>query len=1073
MGLPTFSMQRPVMTAMVFAGVVLLGIISLFRLDVELYQGQNQGIISIVIRARGGLHPVEVEKRITRPIEEVMATVSRLQNLYSSSREGESRVTMEFEAGTDMDFVSLEIREKFSRVKPLLPSEIEKPVIANYDEAESAIYVFALTSKTLSPEQIREVVDSELKPVLGRVNGVASVEVYGGRERKILVELDRDKMVAYNVSVEKVMDILGKSNVNLLAGAVDRGTLELSVRSMGAFTDVNEVGEIGIQATRQGSIIRLKEIATIKDSYLEPSDFARLNLEQNVTVYVKKTSVAMAIQVVKELREVLNMFKMRYRDTLDMITIADKGEVISRAITDVENALWVGMFLTLVLIYFFLRRVVLSLIVMVSIPCSLLATFILMSFFKISINVMTLSGLALAIGILVDSAIVILENIFSKKEAGFTDAQAIREGAEEMWQPLLASLMTTLIVFLPIVFIDKKIQMTYSGFAFTVAGSLVASFFVAQMLIPTLMRQWARGRIAADEPQEAQPETGSEIPASQESDAYDEWDESAPRNLFWEKCKHWLAALVAREREQKKSGAGIQKVREVYLRLMRWNLSKRYWVVLVLIVLFGFSVWRLTRLSMDLPSAMQEDEFSIVVFPLAGARVEANDDAVKRVEELLAKIPDVERSSSTIRKDDVRIFVKLKPKRKRQYSKDEVIRLVDEKGNEMIKQIHDDYSLIIDQGASVSEQKKLIIHIFGHDNDVLEKMAIEVANRVSKVPGFSNLVMTDLRKRPEYSLVVDKGRAAVYGLTVRDVADSIHAQVRGMRPTKFHELKKGNEIETITRLQAIYRQKIEDLKLIHIATPYGIQIPLGEIANFYPSVGPTTIDRKDKYRYVFVKGDPKRALEAVAEDVKKQLRDIKMPEDYYWRFGGTYEDLMKGKSQLVVAFLVTLFLVYAVMACLFENIVQPLLIMLAAPFASIGVWLALAVTGKDLSQQVMIGGILLAGYVSNAAIILVDHMNRLKQKGMPREERLVQAGLDRLRPILMTTLSTCCGFLPMALNLGQSSDLWSPLAVTVIGGLVVSTILTLFVLPDFIYITEEWAEKAKNFLKTKIFSRQS
>ena len=464
----------------------------------------------------------------------------------------------------------------------------------------------------------------------------------------------------------------------------------------------------------------------------------------------------------------------------------------------------------------------------------------------------------------------------------------------------------------------------------------------------------------------------------------------------------------------------------------------------------------------DHPSTFEENEFSIIVFPLAGARLEANDDAVKKVEEVLSQVPDVEMFNATVRKDTVTIFVRLKPKNKRTYSKEEIMKLIDEKGNELVKEVHDDYSLIIDEGESGGEQKKLVVNIFGNENDELEKLASEFSKRMGQVPGVSNIVMTDLRKRPEYSLVVDKGRAAYYGLTVKDVADSVHAQVRGMRPTKFHELAKGQEIETITRLQAIYRQKIEDLKSIYIpAHSTGIQVPLGEISNFVPTTGPQSIDRKDKYRYVFVKADTKGALEKVATDVKKALKSIKLPDDYYWRFGGSYEALIQGKSQLSIALLLTIFLVYMVMACLFESYLQPLLVMISVPMATIGIWLSLALTKKPLSENVFIGMILLAGYVVNAAIILIDHMNHLKAHGMTTEKALVQAGSDRLRPITMTTISTSLGFAPMAMSFGSSSELWAPLAVTVIGGLCSSTVLTLFVLPNFVLIAEDITERIK------------
>ena len=1012
MGLPSFSIKRPVFTVIIYTAIIVMGIIALSRLKVELYQGQSQSIISIVVRARGGLPSQDVEKMITKPIEESVATVAHMKSLYSSSREAESRVTMEFEAGTNMNFASLEIREKFARVKPLLPKEIEKPVIANYDDSQSAIMVFAVTSATLAPEQIREIVDLKLKPIVSRVDGVASVEVYGGRERKILVELDRDKMVAYNISIERVMDVLGQSNINLLAGSVEEGKYEFGIRSMGAFSSVDEIGDIGIKATRQSSIIPLREIATIKDSYMEASDQARLNLEQNVTVYVKKASLANTLAVARNLNKVLDLFEAEHKENLKIVLVNDRAETIRRAIDDVKGALYLGLFFTMAVIYLFIRNWVLSGIILVVIPCSLIATFIFMAACDISINVMTLSGLSLAIGILVDTAVVIMENIFSKKEKGYDDAQAIRDGSEEVWLPLLTSLLTMLVVFLPIIFIDKTIQLAYGGFAFTICISLIASFFTALMLIPMLIRQFG------------------------------------------------IKALNAHRSDTKNNF--IDKARAKYVSAIRWCITRRWMVIPAVFSLCFFALFMLSKTPIDWPSSFEENEFAVVTFPLAGARLESNDQAMKKLEEILAKIPDITLFSTTVSKDDLRLFVRLKPARKRQYSKDEIMKIIDEQGNAAVKEIHSDYSLIVDEGAGSSEAKKLVVNIYGQDGDELEKIAKEFANKMSKVEGLTNLVMTDLRKRPEYSLVVDKGKSAMYGLSVKTVANSMHAQVRGMRPTQFHELSKGQEIETITRLQAIYRQKLDDLGQIYIQTKESKQIPLSEIANFYPSTGPQTIDRKEKHRYVFVKGDVKRPIEKIAVDVKNAVKDVKLPDDYYWRFGGGYEELMESKSQLAVALLITIFLVYMVMACLFENYLYPFLIMIKILLNFIGIWAALAITRKPLSTQVFIGMIMLAGYSVNAAILLVDHALHLPAE-QSKKERFIQSGVDRLRPILMTAIAAILGFLPMAMSFGQASDLWSPLAVTIIGGLISSTILILFVLPALVMITDDIREILKVF----------
>lgn len=999
---------------MFFLALTLLGVISLFRLQVELYQGASKGIVSIMVRVRGGLAPREVEKLITKPVEETIATVSHIKNLYSNSREGEARITLEFEPGTDMNFAALEVREKFAKVRNKLPKEIEKPVIANYNDSDSAIMVFSVTSESKSPEDIRQLVDNKVKPLLSRVNGVASVDVFGGRERKILIELDRDQMYAYGISSEKVMDIIGAANLELVGGSVPTGSKDLSIRTMGGLQSVDEIGDIGIASNPQGSIITLKEIATVKDSYMEPSDYARLNLTQNVSVQVKKASGANTISVCKDAAEAIDYFRQIVKDDLKFTTISDNSKSIRKAINEVFGDMKVGLMLTTVILYLFLRRISLALLMFISIPASLVVTFICMDVFDISINVMTLTGIAMAIGMLTDNAVVIMENIVKKTEEGIWGKEAIIEGSEELWLVLLASTATTVSVFLPIMFIDKSIQLVYQGLAFTVTTCLIASLFVSLGIVPMLAHKMG---------------------------------------LFEKPDKEKMAKLQAKAA---KTAGKKHWFYRFYRALVMETFRARYPFLAIVLIVFAICGYGISKMDIDLPTTLEENEFSVVIFPIAGADLEANNVVGKKVEDLLRTFPEVDTISTVVRKDDLRVFVRLKPRKERKNSKEEIMNYVREKGEETIKEVHEDYSLIVDEGVSSDESRKIVVNVFGHENDKLEELAHEVSQRMGKIQGVSNIVMTDLRKRPEYDLVVDRGRAAFYGLTVKDVADSLHSQIRGMRPSKYREIKEGEEIEMISRLQAIYRQKIEDLLKIYIFSPVTREaVLLEQIANFHPSFGPNTIDRKDKYRYVFVKGDTNAALETSAKKVKEALADLQFPQDYFYRFGGAYSDLMKNKSQLSYAVLITIFLVYMILACLFQSYIQPLVILVAVPLAVIGVYIGLRISNKTLSEHVFIGMIILAGAVVNSSTVMMDHYNFLRTKLDDKIEILLRSGEDRVRPIAITALSSILGFVPMALGLGEASNLWSPLAITVIGGLTSSTILTLFVIPNILLLVED------------------
>lgn len=1000
MGLPRVTVQRPVFTLMLLSGLMLMGIISLTRLQVELYQGSAHGVISILTRVRGGLSPEEVEKQITKPVEESVATVSHLKTMYSNSREAESRVTLEFEPGTDMNFAALEVREKFSKARSKLPTEIEKPVIGNYSESESAIVILSVTSKSKTPEQIREIVDNQLKPLLARVDGVASVEVYGGRERKILVEMDRDKMYAFNISIERVMDIIGSANLDLLAGSFEAGSTRLSIRTIGGFKSVEEIGDIGIGTTAQGSIIPLKEIATIKDAYTEPQDYARLNLTQNVSVQVKKAGSANTIKVAKAVKGAVEYYRASSDEDLQFTVITDHAKSIRRAIDDVLESMYLGVVLTAIVIFIFLRRIKLALLILFAIPTSVITTFIFMDLFGISLNIMTLTGIATHIGMLVDSSIVVLENIFKRHEEGLAPRDAIVEGGEEVWLVLLASTATTIVVFLPIIFIDKEIQLIYQGLAFTTTISLLSALLISLGFVPMI----------------------------------------ASKIDIFKSVGH-----MTEEGAEAKRKSGMYSW---YRKIVTEAFKMKYPLLLIIFMFLLLAGHGISKMDIDLPTTLEENEFGIIVFPIAGADLDANDQVAKKIEDLLKQYPEIETMSTVVRKDDLKVYVKLIPRKKRKISKGQIMEFIREKGQEAIKEVHEDYSLIVDEGISSDESRKIIVNIFGHENDKLEELAHEVSQRMGKVPGVSNIVMTDLRKRPEYDMIVDRGRAAFYGLTVKDVADAMHAQVRGMRPTKYHELKGGAEIETITRLQAIYRQKIEDLRKIYVTSPSTRQqILVEQIASFHPTFGPNTIDRKDKYRYVFVKADTNMALETTAKKIKEALAGINYPEDYFYRFGGKYPELVKSKTQLTYAVCVTILLIYMILACLYQSFMQPLIIMVAVPLASIGVYAGLKLTGKTLSEHVFIGMIMLAGTVVNNSTVMIDRYNNLKGKINNQYELLIRAGEDRLRPIVMTTSSTILGFVPMSLGLGESGDLWSPLAITVMGGLISSTILTLIVIP--------------------------
>src|SRR3989338_2893350 len=499
MSLSSYSVNKPVSITMLFIGIVIVGAVALIRLPVELKPNISYGDISIIVSVRGGMPPQEVESMVTNPIEEAVSTVTHLENIYSTSKAGESRIWLEFEPRLNMGFAALGTREKFSKIKDKLPKEIEKPILAQYKESDTPIMILAITSKAHTVETLRRVVDEQIKERILRVEGVANVDVYGGRERKILVEIDQSRLQAHHVPIDYVISSLGANNFNLLLGALPREKKKNFIRALGVFESIKDIENIGVSVTPQGSVIKLKDVATVKDSFLEPSSYARTDIEPVVSIYIQKESTANTIKVVNGIKKELNQIKNIIDKSIYIKATLNQADVINDAIDAVKSSLISGAFLSILILLITLRDFRPTFIIGVTIPISVMFTFILMYFQRLSLNVMTLSGLALGIGMLVDNSIGVLDNVDKKRSEPLPspdwkekDKNAVIEGASEMGLAIIASTVTTVIVFLPFIFVNKKTRMLWSGLAFTVTYSLLTSLFVAMTLVPTLLSQMAR-----------------------------------------------------------------------------------------------------------------------------------------------------------------------------------------------------------------------------------------------------------------------------------------------------------------------------------------------------------------------------------------------------------------------------------------------------------------------------------------------------------------------------------------------------------------------------------------------------
>jgi len=1042
MSISSAAIKRPVSTIMVFAAAMLIGLVSIFIMPVELYPNVALSDVSIVIVVRGGIPPTEVESLVTRPIEEAVATVTHLRQLMSVSKEGESTVVLSFEPGTNMDYAALEVREKFARVKNKLPKEAEKPIIAQFNQNDAPIIILSVTSERRTTESIRKIVDEKLKEQLKKITGVANVEVSGGRERKILVELDKNKIYKNRLSVEFIINKIGANNVDILSGEMRGGLSKYLIRIIGAYKTVDEIKEIPVAITPNGSVMRLKEVATVQDSYLEPTTYARMNIRPVCSIYIQKESTANTILVAQQIEEQVEELRALVPKDIKILVTSNRATFIKTAIANLKKSLFHGILLVILVLYFFMGHlpqtrwaivgysaVIVAatvapafvitiffiallayisykeelrpiLMVTIAIPISLIITFGIMEMCnvaskngnKFTINFITMFGMALGVGMLVDSAIVVFENILKKSEQGIERMRAALEGAVEMNTVIIGGTITHVIVFLPMVFVKSEMSMLYSGVAWTVTFSLIISTFVSLAIVPLMA---SRMRIT-------------------------------PGN----------------------SEFFLKPVYRAQTKAVFFVMRHGIWVLSLVVLLFGLSLFEYTKLGKEFMGTTEQNKFTVFIELPTGAKLDASNNTVRKVEELLKEVPEVKSFSARVEAWSSKIYVELVSVGERKRSVQEVIDSLRPK-TDRVKPAFIYYEEEREVGT-----KELIIDLFGYDYDTLRELAISMATRMNNIKGFTDTKIRMREGRPELGLKVDKEKGSLYDMTTRTIGDSVHAQMRGLRATMFHT--SGSEVEVIARLDEQYRKTFKDVHGLTFVRDDGSRVILDQVAEFKFGLGPSEIWRKNRSRMIQVSANiGSLSLSKAVELVRGGVSDIKFPENYYYRFGGDYESLLKNQREFLYLIIIILTLIYIVLAAVFESYYQPFIIMTTVMTATIGCISGLYFFKVSVGMGALMGMMMLSGIVVNNGIILIDHINVLSRTNKNIRKVLVRVSNERLRPVLMTSVATFIGLVPLAFDTSEGSNLWKPLAVTVIGGLLVSTPLTLLLTPNIYLLFEQ------------------
>lgn len=1026
---------------MATVALVLFGGISLDRLGLNLLPELTYPTLTIRTEFEGAA-PAEVEEQITRRIEQRVGVIGGVRRMHSISAAGRSDVVLEFLWGTNMDLAAIEVREKLDLVQ--LPLDIERPSLLRLNPSLDPIFRIALTrsdtpaNQVLALQTLRRFADDFIKRRLDPVDGVAAVIVGGGFEDEISVQVDQEQLARLDITVEQLGQRLRNTNVNLSGGRLTDGTQEYLVRTVNEFSTVEDIRQM-IIFQRGGRILRLGDVARVIESQKERDSIMRVNGREAIELSLYKEGDANTVSVAANIRKALEDVEASMPANFELVTIYDQSGFISSAIREVRAAAIQGAFLAVLVLFLFLRDLRSTLIVTATIPASVMVTFALMDSSDITLNVMSLGGIALAVGMLMDNAIVVLENIARHRAEGASRGSAAEQGAAEVGGAVLAATATTIAVFLPLAFVAGIAGQLFRDQALTVTFALLASLVLAFTLIPML---------AATGGSERNDDDSSGVRAGLIQRAV------VALLALLMRLAHaisgFVRALVSPVLQVFDHGYGW--VESAYPVLLRRALDRRGATLLIAVVAFAGSMLLVPRLPMELIPPLSQGEFRVDFELSPGSRIESTDAALLDVQLPLIDDASVLRTYSvagTGGRLDARAVSGGENIGELNVTLDAVSPELESRVTDSLRaRLADvpDAQFTIERPQLFTFSTPLEVEVFGTELETIALVSGQIVDRMSATSRFADVESSMRAGYPEIQIRFDQDRAAALGLDVPEVAQRVVNKVRGDVPTEF--TLRDKKIDIRVRVDEENRNSIADVESIVVNPEAERQVRLGSVASVSLGVGPADIQRIGQSRVAVISATvPDGDLAGAAEAVASLLDDIAMPAGVDVEIGGQNEEMEASFNSLRFALLLALILVYLVMASLFESLLHPFVIMFTIPLAGVGAVLGLVVTGTSISVVVFIGLILLVGIVVNNAIVLIDRVNQLRAAGREKREALIDGASQRLRPILMTTMTTVLGLTPMALGFGEAAELRTPMAVTVIGGLLVSTALTLIVIP--------------------------
>lgn len=1008
MSLTATSIKRPVATAMIFLIIIVLGTIGFRYLPVDLLPPIEMTELSVEVRYPN-VGPEEMELLVTEPLENALSIVSNLEQMSSRSSEGQSQVSLRFASGVNLNVASNDVREVLERVRDELPEEAQPPRINKFNPDNVPIMMVGVQSG-MELTDLTTVLERDIRKRFEQIPGIGSIDVWGGMAEQVHIEAMRDRLLASGLTMDDIIQAVRTESSTTPGGNVQRGISELYVRSLGEYQNLDEIRNTVIR-TVDGVPLRVQDVADVSFSREDVGRYIEIDEIPMLRMALRKQTGANTVAVANEVREIVDRLNQE-RDDMSFIPMNDQSEFIQASIDNVRNsAIWGGVLAIIIMLAFFRNGSVTG-IISVSIPISIIATFALLYLGGLSLNQMSFGGLALGVGLIVDNAIVVIENIIRHRQNGHSLRASAVTGSRQVSGAIIASTITTCVIFLPVVFMQTITGSMFQQLAIVVVFSLACSLLVALTLVPMLSSRFLT--IKPD-------------------------DEATSRG----------------------HGRILSRVDRGYSRTLLWSLDHRLLVVLGTALLLGLALFSTRFMSYELAPQTESDEIDIDLDMAEGTNITVLHSYLQELDQLVRQeLPwdDIRHYAKESRSGRGSIELSLVDQDQRTVNAQMLADRIRDRVQGVIPgadiRVRSQSGLwILNRIFGSSGEDSIELQLRGYDIETAERLAQDIGNRLEAVPGIVGVRLGELEGRPEQAITFDRSRMAQLGIGINQVSQAIQSSVSGTQASVFRQ--GGDEVEIIVRLRPQDRLTVQDIDNVSVRSADGEVIPVSSLMTSTYGRGPTEIRRIEGQRVTYINANLESgvALGDAMERIQAELSDMPLPADFSIVYGGQYEEQIKAQNDFTMAVIMALVLIYMVMAAQFERFLDPLIVMFSVPLALIGVIPTLILTGTTVNMQSMMGVVMLVGIVVNNAIVLVDYINLLRrEEKMDITAAVLEAGRLRLRPILMTTLTTVLGLLPLAIGLGEGAEMQAALARVVIGGLMASTLITLVFIP-VVYVT--------------------